>query len=62
MMAPILDMHALHASDLQGPSPEALATVAEQMLLHIGQQSREIASQAQAIQWRDAKIERIASG
>jgi len=55
----MLDVRDLQAQDLQGLSPEALAALAEQMLLHIGQQSQQIASQAQAIRLRDAKIERI---
>ncbi|MBC7707365.1 MAG: IS66 family transposase [Rhodoferax sp.] len=51
--------------DLTGLSPEAQA-VAQQLLQHIGQQSKHIAqqgqqieSQAQAIQFKDANIERI---
>ena len=59
MMAPMLDVHDLQARDLRILSPEALAAVAEQMLLRIGEQSHQIASQAQAIRWRDVKIERI---
>ena len=62
----MLDVRDLQACDLRGLSPGALAAVAERMLDHIGwqsklcdQQSQLIASQAQAIQWRDAKIERI---
>jgi transposase len=61
------------AQDLRGLSPEALAAAAEQMLQriaeqskqlderdkHIGEQSKRIDSQAQAIKWRDAKIESI---
>lgn len=59
MIGRMLDVRDLQARDLQGLSPEALAGLAEQMRLHIGQQSQQIASQAQAIRWRDAKIERI---
>jgi len=59
MIGRMLDVCDLQAQDLQGLSPEALAGLAEQMRLHIGQQSQQIASQAQAIRWRDAKIERI---
>jgi len=59
MMERMLDVHDLQAGGLRGLSPEALALVAEQMLLRIDEQSREIASQAQAIRWRDAKIERL---
>jgi transposase len=62
----MLQMQALKAQDLQGLTPAALATLAEQMLVHIDAQSRHISeqskrleSQAQAIKWRDAKIESI---
>ena len=58
--APMLDMRDFQAQDLRGLSPDALAAAAEQMLQHIGAQAEQIASQAKAIQWRDAKIERIA--
>jgi transposase len=47
------------AQDLHGLSPEALAALAQQMLAHIGEQSKRIDAQAQAIKWRDAKIESI---
>ena len=59
MMQRMLDVHDLQAGGLRSLSPEVLATLAEQMLLRIDEQSREIASQAQAIRWRDAKIERL---
>ena len=36
------------AQDLRGLSPEALAAVAEQMLAHIGEQSKHIGEQEQA--------------
>ena len=55
----MLELHALKAQDLQGLSPAELASVAAQMLAHISEQSKRIASQAQAIKWRDAKIESI---
>ena len=55
----MFDVRDFQARDLQALSPEALAAVARQMLAHIDQQSRQIASQAQAIEWRDAKIERL---
>ena len=69
----MLDVRALKAQDLHGLSPDALAAAAEQMLQriaeqskqlderdkHIGEQSKRIDSQAQAIKWRDAKIESI---
>ena len=62
----MLDVRHFKAQDLCGLSPEDLAAVAEQMLAHIaqqskhiGEQSKRIDSQAQAIKWRDAKIESI---
>ena len=62
----MLDVRHFKAQDLCGLSPEDLAAVAEQMLAHIGEQSKHIGeqskridSQAQAIKWRDAKIESI---
>jgi transposase len=62
----MLDVQHFKAKDLRGLSPEDLAAVAEQMLAHIaeqsrhiGEQSKRIDSQAQAIKWRDAKIESI---
>ena len=56
----MLDVRDFKAQDLRGLSSEALAAVAEKMLAHIGEQSKRIDSQAQAIKWRDAKIESIA--
>jgi len=69
----MLDVRHFKAQDLHGLSPDALAAAAEQMLQriaeqskqlderdkHIGEQSKRIDSQAQAIKWRDAKIESI---
>lgn len=55
----MLDVRNFKAQDLRGLSPDALAAVAEQMLAHIGEQSKHIDSQAQAIKWRDAKIQSI---
>jgi transposase len=55
----MLSVHELKAQDLHGLSPTALTAVAQQMLQHIGEQSKQIASQAQAIKFRDAKLERI---
>ena len=62
----MLDVRDFKAQDLRGLSPDALAVLAEQMLAHIGEQSKHIGeqskridSQAQAIKWRDAKIESI---
>ena len=62
----MLDLQRLNAQDLQGLSPSSLAEVAAQMLTRIGEQSqqldernKQIASQAQAIKFKDVKIERI---
>lgn len=62
----MLDMHAIKPQDLEALSIADLATLATQMLAHIGEQSKHIGeqdkridSQAQAIKWRDAKIESI---
>lgn len=62
----MLDVHAIKAADLKAVNPVELADLATQMLAHITEQSRHIAeqgkridSQAQAIKWRDAKIESI---
>ena len=62
----MLDVRDFKAQDLRGLSPDALVAVAEQMLAHIGlqskhigEQSKRIDAQAQAIKWRDAKIESI---
>ena len=55
----MLNVHELKAQDLQRLSPSALAEVAATLLQHIGEQSKLITSQAQAIKFRDVKIERI---
>ncbi len=55
----MLDVRSFKAQDLRGLSPDDLAAAAEQMLQHIGEQSRQIASQAEAIKYRDVKIEKI---
>jgi len=55
----MLDMRALQAQDLRALSPDALAAAAQQMLQHIAEQSKCIQSQAQAIKFKDAKIESI---
>jgi len=69
----MLDLQGLNAQDLRGLSPRTLADVAAQMLARIGEQSKfigeqsqqldernkQIASQAQAIKFKDVKIERI---
>ena len=69
----MLNVHELKAQDLHGLSPSSLAEVAAQMLTRIGEQSKfigeqstqlaqrdkQIAEQAQAIKFKDVKIERI---
>lgn len=62
----MLDVHAIRPQDLKALSPAELAELAAQMLAHIAEQSKHIGeqgkridSQAQAIKWRDAKIESI---
>ena len=62
----MLEVREFKAQDFKGLSPRALAKVAAQVLAHIGaqssridQQSQHIAAQAQAIKFRDVKIERI---
>ena len=55
----MLDLQRLNAQELQGLSPSSLAEVAAQMLTRIGEQTKLIASQAQAIKFKDVKIERI---
>lgn len=55
----MLNVHELKAQDLQRLSPDAQAQVVDQLLQHIAQQSKLITSQAQAIKFRDVKIERI---
>jgi len=62
----MLDVHAIKAQDLKVLSATELAALATQMLAHISEQSKHIGeqdkridSQAQAIKWRDAKIESI---
>ena len=62
----MLDVQAIKPQDIKALSIAELATLAARMLAHIGEQSRHIGeqdkridSQAQAIKWRDAKIESI---
>ena len=55
----MLDVHAIKAKDLKALSSVELAEMATQLLAHISEQSKRIDSQAQAIKWRDAKIESI---
>jgi len=62
----MLDAQLPKADDLKGLSPTELTALATQMLAHITEQSKHIGEQrkqldsaAQAIKWRDAKIEKI---
>ena len=62
----MLEVHAVKSKDISALSPSEWATVSAQLLAHIGEQSKHINeqrlridSQAQAIKWRDAKIESI---
>ena len=55
----MLDLHAMKPQDLKALSPIELAEAAALMLAHIGEQTKRIDSQAQAIKWRDAKIESV---
>ena len=62
----MLDLHAINAQDISALNPSQWASFAEQLLAQISEQSRHIAAQdkridsdAQAIKWRDAKIESI---
>ena len=69
----MLDVHTLNAQDLRDLAPEVMAQVAQQMLASLVEQSRfigaqskqlderdqRIAAQAQAIKFKDAKLEKI---
>jgi transposase len=55
----MLRVDQLSPQDFIGLSPTAAAELAERVLAHVGAQSRQIESQAQAILFKDAKIERI---
>ena len=55
----MLRVDQLSAQDFVGLSPEAAAELAARVLAHVGEQSRQIESQAQAIEFRDAKIASI---
>jgi transposase len=62
----MLNVDALKAQDISALNPSEWAEVAAQLLAHIGEQSKHITAQekrinsdAQAIKWRDAKIESI---
>ena len=49
----------LSSQDFVGLSPAAAAELAARVLAHVGKQSRQIESQAQAIEFRDATIASI---
>jgi transposase len=55
----MLRVDQLSAQDFVGLSPGAAAQLAARVLAHVGEQSRQIESQAQAIEFRDAKIASI---
>ena len=55
----MLTVDQLKPQDFVGLSPAAAAELAARVLQHIGQQSQQIESQAQAIQFKDAKIQSI---
>jgi len=55
----MLNVDAIKAQDLSALHPSEWAAVSAQLLAHIGEQSKRIDSQAQAIKWRDTKIESI---
>lgn len=55
----MLRVDQLSPQDFVGLSPAAAAELAARVLAHVGEQSRQIESQAQAIEFRDAKIASI---
>jgi hypothetical protein len=55
----MLNVYELSPQDFAGLSPAAAAELAGRVLAHFGVQSRQIESQAQAIQFKDAKIDSI---
>ncbi|MBW8832923.1 MAG: transposase, partial [Burkholderiales bacterium] len=62
----MLDVHAIKNKDLSGLGSEDVSKLVKQMLAHIaeqdshiGEQRKQLDSAAQAIKWRDAKIEKI---
>ncbi|MDZ4357471.1 MAG: IS66 family transposase zinc-finger binding domain-containing protein, partial [Variovorax sp.] len=52
-------LHDLNSSDLSSLSPETVAALAQQMLLHIRQQAQHIERQAHEIKFKDAKLEKV---
>lgn len=57
--ADMLSVDQLKPQDFVGLSPAAAGELAARVLAHVGEQSRQIESQAQAIEFRDAKIASI---
>jgi hypothetical protein len=57
--AVMLNLHELSTQDFVGLSPDAAAQLATKVLEHIARQGQQIESQARAIQFKDANIERI---
>jgi transposase len=55
----MLNLHELSPQDFVGLSPDAAAELATKVLEHIARQGHQIESQAQAILFKDANIERI---
>ena len=55
----MLRVDQLSAQDFVGLSPADAAQLAARVLAHVGEQSRQIESQAQAIEFRDARIASI---
>ena len=55
----MLRVDQLSPQDFVGLSPTAATELAARVLAHVGEQSRQIESQAQAIEFRDAKIASI---
>ena len=55
----MLNVHELSPQDFVGLSPAAAAELATRVLAHVGAQSRQIESQAQALQFKEAKIQSI---
>ena len=53
--ANMLSVDQLQPQDFVGLSPAAAAQLASRVLAHVGEQSRQIESQAQAIEFRDAR-------
>ena len=55
----MLDVRDFKAGDLSGLSHSEVTALAEQMLSHIGEQSKELERRARDIKFKDVKLERI---